>query len=105
MAAVRHRIHRDHEAADMIELYWKPETVADVVVMALRLAGAEHRILTVGVDVSDEDYLAINPAGTVPAAVVDGELVLLETIAILMYIGDHHPSAGLAPAPGTAAHG
>jgi glutathione S-transferase len=87
----------------MIELYWKPETVADVAVMALRLAGVEHRVLTVGEDIGVEAYRAINPAGTVPA-MVDGDLVLFETIAILMYIGDHHPDARLAPAPGTPQH-
>ncbi len=87
----------------MIELYWKPETVADVVVMALRLIGVEHRIVTVGEDVTAEEYLRINPAGTVPA-MVDGDLVLFESVAILMYLADQHPDAGLAPAPGTPEH-
>jgi glutathione S-transferase len=87
----------------MIELYWKPETVADVAVMALRLAGIEHRVVTVGEDVTEAAYRELNPAGTVPA-MVDGDLVLFETIAILMYLGDHHPDAGLAPAQGTPEH-
>jgi glutathione S-transferase len=87
----------------MIELYWKPETVADVAAMALRLVGAEHRVLTVGDDVTEAAYRELNPAGTVPA-MVDGELVLFETIAILMYLGDQYPEAGLAPAPGTLRH-
>jgi glutathione S-transferase len=87
----------------MIELYWRPETVADVPLMALRLAGIEHRVITVGEDVSPEEYLAINPAGTVPA-MVDGDLVLFETIAILMYLGDTFPQARLAPEPGTPEH-
>ena len=87
----------------MIELYWKPETVADVVAMALRLIGVEHRIVTVGGDVTEDEYLRINPAGTVPA-MVDGDLVLFESVAILMYLADQHPEAGLAPAPGTPEH-
>jgi glutathione S-transferase len=87
----------------MIELYWKPETVADVVAMALRLIGVEHRIVTVGEDVSEDEYRRINPAGTVPA-MVDGDLVLFESVAILMYLADQHPDAGLAPAPGTPEH-
>jgi glutathione S-transferase len=101
--AARAAAHNEHEARQMIDLYWKPETVADVVVMALRLAGAEHRILAVGTDVTEDEYLAINPAGTLPA-MVDGDLVLFETIAILMYVADHHPGAQLAPAPGTPQH-
>lgn len=87
----------------MIELYWKPESVADVVAMALRLIGVEHRRVTVGEDVTREDYLRINPAGSVPA-MVDGDLVLFESVAILMYLADRHPEAGLAPAPGTPEH-
>jgi glutathione S-transferase len=87
----------------MIELYWKPETVADVVVMALRLSGVEHRIVTVGKDLTQDDYLEINPAGTIPA-MTDGDLVLFESVAILMYLADRHPEAGLAPAPGTPEH-
>ena len=87
----------------MIELYWKQETVADVVAMALRLIGVEHRIVTVGEDVTKEEYLRINPSGTVPAMVV-GDLVLFESVAILMYLADQHPEAGLAPSPGTPEH-
>jgi len=87
----------------MLELYWKPETVADVVAMALRLIGVEHRIVTVGEDVTEEEYLRINPSGRVPA-MADGDLVLFESVAILMYLADHHPDAGLAPAPGTPEH-
>ena len=87
----------------MIELYWKPETVADVVAMALRLIGVEHRIVTVGEDVTEDEYLRLNPAGTVPS-LVDGDLVLFESVAILMYLADKHPDAGLAPAPGTPEH-
>ena len=87
----------------MIELYWKQETVADVVAMALRLIGVEHRIVTVGEDVTKEEYLRINPSGTVPA-MVDGDLVLFESVAILMYLADQHPEAGLAPSPGTPEH-
>ncbi len=87
----------------MIELYWKPETVGDVVAMALRLIGVEHRIVTIGEDVTEDEYLRINPAGTVPA-MVDGDLVMFESVAILMYLADRYPDAGLAPAPGTPEH-
>jgi glutathione S-transferase len=87
----------------MIDLYWKPDTVADVVAMALRLIGVEYRIVTVGEDVTEDEYLRINPLGTVPA-MVDGDLVMFESVAILMYLADQHPGSGLAPAPGTAEH-
>jgi glutathione S-transferase len=47
------------------------------------------------------DYLKLNPNGLIPV-LVDGELVLYETAAILLHLADSHPAAGLAPALGTA---
>jgi len=53
------------------------------------------------------DYLRLNPNGTVPVLVVDdapgGPLVLWESAAICLHLADMHPSAGLAPLPGTPA--
>lgn len=51
----------------------------------------------------DRDFLAINPKGYVPALeLADGE-VLTEGAAILQYLADSKPNAGLAPAHGTLA--
>ena len=47
------------------------------------------------------EYLKLNPNGLIPV-LVDGDLVLYETAAILMHLADTHPRAGLAPALGTA---
>jgi glutathione S-transferase len=47
------------------------------------------------------EYLKLNPNGLIPV-LVDGDLVLYETAAILLYLVDMHPQAGLAPAVGTA---
>jgi len=47
------------------------------------------------------DFLAINPKGYVPALQLDDGGTLTEGIAILLYLADHRPEAGLAPAPGT----
>jgi len=41
-------------------------------------------------------YLALNPNGLIPV-LVDGDLVLYETAAILMHLADTHPAAQLAP--------
>ena len=46
-------------------------------------------------------YLALNPNGLIPV-LLDGDLVLYETAAILMHLADAHPAALLAPALGTA---
>lgn len=42
-------------------------------------------------------YLALNPNGLIPV-LVDGDLVLYETAAILLHLADSHPRAALAPA-------
>ena len=47
------------------------------------------------------EYLKLNPNGLIPV-LVDGDLVLYETAAIVLHLVDTHPDAGLAPAIGTA---
>ncbi|HEX6784395.1 MAG TPA: glutathione S-transferase N-terminal domain-containing protein [Sphingomicrobium sp.] len=42
-----------------------------------------------------ENYLAINPSGQVPAFLLDDGRVLTEAAAILVYLSDLHPEAGL----------
>jgi glutathione S-transferase len=46
------------------------------------------------------EYRALNPGGKVPT-LVDGPLVLTESAAIVTWLADTHPAAGLAPTPGT----
>jgi len=48
--------------------------------------------------------LALNPAGKVPA-LVDGNLVLTESAAIVTYLGDKYQNAGLVPPAGTPERG
>jgi glutathione S-transferase len=45
-------------------------------------------------------YLKLNPNGKIPV-LVDGDLVLYETAAIVLHLADTHPGAGLAPPLGT----
>ena len=47
------------------------------------------------------DYMQINPKGYVPALRLDDGQVLTEGAAIVQYIADLHPEAGLAPKPST----
>lgn len=49
------------------------------------------------------EYLALNPSGRIPT-LIDGDLVLFETGAIILHLLALHPDAGLAPRPGTRAH-
>jgi glutathione S-transferase len=43
-----------------------------------------------------KEYLALNPAGRIPTLVKD-ELVIFESPAICLYLGEMHPEAGLIP--------
>jgi glutathione S-transferase len=49
-------------------------------------------------------YLRVHPHGQVPA-LVDGDLTLLESGAICLYLADKFPDAKLAPLPGSPARG
>jgi len=57
----------------------------------------ETRWLDYGTTMKAADYLAINPMGKVPALVHDGQ-VITEGAAIITYLADAFPQAGLMPA-------
>jgi glutathione S-transferase len=58
----------------------------------------ETRLLDYGTTMKAPDYLAINPMGKVPAIVHAGKTVT-EVAAIVCYLADAFPAAGLAPEP------
>lgn len=69
--------------------------------------GVPYRIELVRMDRKahkEPAFLAINPMGKVPALVHRG-VTVTETSAILAYLADAFPAAGLAPAPGDPARG
>jgi glutathione S-transferase len=43
------------------------------------------------------EFLKINPAGKIPV-LVDGDLVLTESVAIVLYLAEKYPDKGLLPA-------
>jgi glutathione S-transferase len=50
---------------------------------------------------SGADFNTINPKGYVPALALDDGSVLTECSALVQYLADQRPAAGLAPASGT----
>lgn len=72
--------------------------------IALREAGLDFELVRVGRDkqtADGQDFRTLNPFGYVPALVLDSGEVLTEGPAIVQYIADLRPEAGLAPANGT----
>lgn len=83
----------------MITLFYAPHTCSLASHIALEDAAAEYS--TVRIDFADDEqrkppYLAINPKGRVPALVTDRG-ILTETPAMLAFIAQRFPRAGLAP--------
>jgi len=82
-----------------LTLYLAPGTCAMAVRIALTEAGAPHRIKQLDLAAGEQRspaYLAINPKGRVPALVTERG-VLTETPALLLYVAQRFPDAGLAP--------
>jgi glutathione S-transferase len=83
----------------MIKLFYAPNTCSLASHITLEEAGVAYT--TVRVDFASNgqrqpEYLAINPKGRVPALVTDSG-ILTETPAILAFIAQSFPKAGLAP--------
>ena len=85
-----------------MDLFFSPLACSMSVRIALAEAGAAVNFIEVDTDTkrllaTGEDYRAINPLGYVPALRLDDGTVLTENAAILQFIADEHPAAGLAP--------
>lgn len=78
-----------------MKLYTKPGACSTADHIALHWAGIPFEVQVVDAkDIKGPEYLAINPAGAVPA-IVDGDFTLTQNAAILGYIADSAPQAGL----------
>jgi glutathione S-transferase len=68
---------------------------------ALAEIGVDYGLVEIGREEaqSDEKYRALNPLGVVPTLIDEEEgLVLPESAAILLHLGDRYPESQLAPA-------
>lgn len=86
----------------MYKLYWCPGTAAMAPHGVLEETGQPYELELVDIGKGHNrspDYLAINPNGYVPALIAEDGAVLYESAAIMLYLCDRHPEAGLAPAP------
>jgi glutathione S-transferase len=86
----------------MYTLYYAPGTASMVVHLVLLEIGAPHELRRVDLEAGaqrDPAYLRLNPGGHVPTLLIDGE-PYAEAAALALLLGERHPEAGLAPAPG-----
>jgi glutathione S-transferase len=90
-----------------MQLYFKPGACSlssRIVMHELDMPFSAMRVDTnTGVTEAGADYLAVNPLGYVPALEIAPGVVITENPAILQYLADQAPQAGLAPAAGTLA--
>lgn len=90
-----------------MELYFAPMACSIATRIALYEMGkgdeaSFHRVALASKTLEDgSDYYVVNPKGQVPALRLDNGEVLTENAAILQYVADLKPDAGLAPAYGT----
>jgi glutathione S-transferase len=83
----------------LLTLYFAPHTISLATHIVLEEVGADYT--TVRIDFASTqqrspDYLKINPKGRMPALVTDRG-ILTETPAMLVYVAQSFPQAGLAP--------
>jgi glutathione S-transferase len=78
-----------------MNLYTKPGACSTADHIALQWTGGRFEVEVLDREgLKSPAFLAINPAGTVPV-VVDGDFVLTQNAAIMGYIADSFPAAGL----------
>ncbi|ESQ33078.1 hypothetical protein EUTSA_v10004878mg [Eutrema salsugineum] len=78
--------------------YWR-SSCGHRVRIALSLKGIEYEYIPVNLLKGDQfnpDFMKINPMGTVPA-LVDGEVVISDSFAIIMYLDEKYPEPPLLP--------
>lgn len=82
----------------MLTLYTNPHSRGRIARWMLEEVGQPYDTVVVpyGPPMKAPEYLALNPMGKVPT-LVHGDTVVTETPAILAYLADAFPAAGLAP--------
>ena len=83
----------------MFTLYARSGSGSAAVEAVLAECGANYKLVEVPRSGQGfEDYLTINPRGEVPSLRLPDDSLMTESAAIIIYLADIYPQAGLAPA-------
>ncbi len=89
----------------MYKLFWDPGAANMAPHAVLEEIGCKYELVKVSIDKGEHrtsEYMKLNPNGRVPT-LIDGDQAMFEAAAIVQYLVEKHPEAGLAPPPGTQA--
>jgi glutathione S-transferase len=87
----------------MYKLFWDPGSANMAPHAVLEEIGCPYELVLVDIRKGEHKqpaYLKLNPNARVPT-LVDGDRVMYESAAIVLYLAEKHPEAKLMPAPGT----
>ncbi|RYD60534.1 MAG: glutathione S-transferase family protein [Sphingomonadales bacterium] len=86
--------------SDEVTLYYNPRSRAQMAHYALEEVGAPYKLVHIDLEKGENrkpDFLKINPMGKIPT-IVHRDTVVTEAAAIIGYLADAFPAAGLTPA-------
>ena len=88
-----------------MELYYSPFACSLASHITLREAGLDAGLVPVTLSskktADGRDYFTVNPKGQVPALRLDDGAILTENTAVIQYLADLEPAAGLLPPVGS----
>lgn len=90
----------------MYKLFWDPGAANMAPHAALEEIGCPYELVKVDIAKGEHrqpEYLKLNPNSRVPT-LIDGDKVMFEAAAILLYLAEKHRPAGLAPPVGSPEH-
>ena len=90
-----------------ITLYHAPQTRSTGALILAEELGADVDVVTLDLRAGEQRapaFLAVNPMGKVPA-LLDGDALVTEQVAIFLFLAERFPERGLAPAVGDALRG
>ncbi|MGD0107457.1 MAG: glutathione S-transferase family protein [Rhodopila sp.] len=90
-----------------ITLFHAPNTRSSGTLILLEELGAPYELRVLNMQAGEQRqpaFLAVNPMGKVPA-ILHGDVVVTEQVAVFLYLADLFPDAGLAPVLGDKRRG